>query len=177
MVELFNCIVSNEQFLGIWKIAHINPLHKKFSRMNVEKYRSISKLTALALLVERVLYNKIKRFIQRTLCKNQHGFKKHHLTVTNILLYCDFVQKKLEQGELSLTLFLVFAKAFDSISQNINLCKLAKKGFDHKFLHLLHLISHTENIVFLCSTLSHSALKQLVVYRDCFLQSSCFHYI
>ena len=55
--------------------------------MNIENYRPISKLPALALIFERVLNNKIKGFIQRKLCKNQHGFRKHHSTdKPNILL-------------------------------------------------------------------------------------------
>ena len=67
IVELFNCIVSNEQFPNIWKTAHINPLHKKVSRMNIENYRPMSTLLALALIFERVLYNKVKMFNQRNL--------------------------------------------------------------------------------------------------------------
>ena len=102
--------------------------------MNIENYKPISVLPAIALTLERVLYNKIKRFIQRKLCKNQHGFRKHHSTVTNLILFYDVVFKKLEQGELPLTLFLDIAKAFYSIGHNIILSKLAKEGLDHEFL-------------------------------------------
>ena len=52
ILELFNCIVSNKQFPDIWKLAHIIPLHKKVSCKNIETYRPISKLPALALMNE-----------------------------------------------------------------------------------------------------------------------------
>ena len=103
-------------------------------------YRPIFILRAFALIFERIWYNKMKGFFQKKLCKNQHGFGKHHSTVTNLILYCDVVYKKWKQGELPLTLFLNIAKAFDSFSHNIILYKLAKIGVDHKFLHFLHLI-------------------------------------
>ena len=64
----------------------------------------------------------------------------------NLNLYCDVVYKKIEQGELTLTLFLDNAKALDSISHNLH--KLAKIGFDHEFSNFLHLIPQTENKCF-----------------------------
>ena len=45
IVEMFNCRASNKQFPDIWKIAHLNPSHKKASRMNIESYRPISILS------------------------------------------------------------------------------------------------------------------------------------
>ena len=128
--ELFNCIVSDKHFQNIWKLTHTNPLHKKIFRPNFENYRPTSIFPALALIFERVSNNKIKGFNQIKLCKNQHGFRKDHSTVTKLILYCDVVNKKLEQAELPLTLFLDFAKAFDSISHNNILYKLAKIRFD-----------------------------------------------
>ena len=44
--------------------------------------------------------------------------------MANLILYCDIVYKKLEQGELRITLLLDIAKAFDSISHNIILYKI-----------------------------------------------------
>ena len=79
--------------------------------MNSENYRPISILPTFALKFEQVFYNKITRFIQRKLCLNQHDFRKHHSTVTNLILYRDIVYNKLKQRELPLTLFLGIAKA------------------------------------------------------------------
>ena len=50
------------------------PTVKKNSKH--KNYRTTSKLPALGLKLERVLHIKMKGFIQRNLCKNQHGYKK-----------------------------------------------------------------------------------------------------
>ena len=77
--------------------------------------------------------------------------------MTTLILCCDVAYKKLEQGELPLTLFSGIAKAFDSISHNIVLYKLAKVGFDHDFLQFFaSYLTNRKQIVFLCKTLSHS---------------------
>ena len=74
--------------------------------------------------------------------------------MANPILYCD-VFKKLEQGELHSTLFLDIAKAFDSISDNIILYKLAKIGFNHEFLQFIaSYLTNGKQIVFLDNTLS-----------------------
>ena len=145
IVELFICIISNKQF------------DKKASRRKIENYRPTSKLPALALIFERVLYKKIKGSIERKLCLNQHGFRKHHSTVANLILYCDIVHKKFQQGELPITLLLDIAKTFDSISHNIILYQLAKTSFDHEFLQFFaSYLTNRKQIVFSRNTLSHS---------------------
>ena len=91
---------------------------------------------------------------------NQHGFRKHRSTVTNLILYCDILYKKLEQGELTLTLVLDIAKTFDSISNNNILYKLAKIGFHHEYLQFFaSYLTNRKQIVVFRNTLSHSLIK------------------
>ena len=73
--------------------------------MKIANYRPLSIHPALALQFELVLKNKIRGFIQRKLCKNQHGFRKAQSTVKSFILNCDVIYKKFEEGELPLTLF------------------------------------------------------------------------
>ena len=67
--------------------------------MNIESYTPVSIHPSVALIFERVL------FIRRKRCKNQHGFRKNNSTVKNLILNCDAVYKKPEQGELPHMLF------------------------------------------------------------------------
>ena len=93
----------------------------------------------------------MKGFIHKKLSKNQHEFRKHHSTVTYIVLefrassHASFRCCTLVLHIAPLTLVLDIAKTFDSNSHNIFLYKLAKIGFDQIFFNFLHLISHSEN--------------------------------
>ena len=61
---------------GIRNDAQAVHTHKTVKNCKHENYRTTSILPALVLKFERVLHNKIKGFIQRKMCKKQHGFRK-----------------------------------------------------------------------------------------------------
>ena len=107
------------------------------------------------------------------MCKTQHGFEKHHSTVTNLILHCDVVYKQFGQNELTLTQFLDVAKTFDSVSHNIILYQLAKISFDHEIFQVFasYLTKKTKYIFFVIHCPIPAKLQK-VVHRNQFLQCS-----
>ena len=131
---IFSCIINAGQFPKVWKIIQVRPHHKNGSKTEIKHYRPIAMLCAISIVFERIVYKQIKKTFERKLCTAQHGFWQKHSTVTQLLLYCDNLYEALDENSSPITVYLDIAKAFDTINFNIVLQKLARFGFDEKFL-------------------------------------------
>ena len=113
-----------------WKIANVSPIHKKGSRTIVSNYRPVS-LTSVPC---KVLESLIKDYIVKHLEKNklitdkQHGFMAHKSCVTNLLETMDFLTNCMSQRQPADVIYLDFEKAFDKVSHELLLVKLAAYG-------------------------------------------------
>ena len=78
-------------------------------------------LTFLFKIFERVLQKAIVKHLQDIghLNRSQHGYKRGHSTVTQLLTYVDSILSILESGDEVDTVYLDFAKAFDKVDHNI----------------------------------------------------------
>ena len=81
-----------------------------------------------------MVYKQTKKTVDRKLCTAQHGFHQKHSTVPKLLLYCDKLYQASDDISSPITVYLDIAKAFDTINFNIVLQKLARFGFDERFL-------------------------------------------
>ena len=134
LLFIFSCCVSKFEFPSLWKKVHVRPHFKSGSKLDIKNYRPIAMLSSLSLLFERVEYKQFSIFLQQKLCLEQHGFRKNHSTITQLLLYCNRLYELHEAKEMPMTVYLDIAKAFDTINYNIILLKLCRMGFDTAFL-------------------------------------------
>ena len=91
-------------------------------------------LCTISIVFERIVHKQIKKTFERKLCTAQNGFRQKHPAVTQLLIYCDNLYQPLDEISFPITVYLDIAKAFDTIIFNIVLQKLARFGFDEKFL-------------------------------------------
>ena len=61
------------------------------------------------------------------LSEDQFGFRKGHSTSDAVHSLCDTVNKCFERGEIPLTVFIDFRKAFDTVDFNILLKRQANR--------------------------------------------------
>ena len=94
-------------------------------------------LCAISIVFERIVYKHIKKTVERKLCTAQHGFWQKHSTVTQLILYCDNLYHALDDNSSPIAVYLDIANAFDTINFNTVLQKLARFGFDEKFLNFV----------------------------------------
>ena len=115
---------------------HNTYLQRWLSLINAN-YRPISILPRLSLILERLIFNFLYPRIKSQLAKQQHGFRKHRSTVTQLLAYLDNIYNQLENNKKPSAVYFDFQKAFDKVPHVVLLHKLKKIGLDPSFIELI----------------------------------------
>ena len=99
-------IVFNNSFAtGIvpdkFKIVKVFPLFKNGLQSNVSNYRPISLLSVFNIILEKLMYKRLIKFIEKRnlIYDKQFGFRSHHSTEHAILSIVDKIQETIENGE------------------------------------------------------------------------------
>ena len=125
----------NESFItGIFpnrlKVALIIPIYKSGSKLEVTNYRPISILPFFSKIIEKIMHKRLMSFLENnnTLYKHQYGFQKNKNTSHAVLdLYADLINA-IDNKKIACSVFLDFAKAFDTVNHAILLKKLEYYG-------------------------------------------------
>ena len=115
----------------------MTPIHKKESRKNIENYRPISLLPRLSLVFEKLIFHLLYSRLRYKLNSRQHGFRREHSTITQLIIYLDELYSNSEDKVEQVLIYLDFVKAFDTVNHAILLDKLALYGLDNNFLKLI----------------------------------------
>ena len=86
---VFSDILSLRKWPTIWKCSFITPIHKKESKNRAENYRPISILPRLSLILEKILLDFLYSKFHCILSNRQHGFRKEHSAITQLLVFLD----------------------------------------------------------------------------------------
>lgn len=119
-----------------WKTAHITPIFKKGRRSDASNYRPISLTSVCCKTMEKLVRNELLRHMisNRFLSEKQHGFVHGRSCTTQLLKVVDKWTEILDEGGEVDTVFLDFAKAFDTVPHQRCLAKLQGYGMGGKVL-------------------------------------------
>ncbi|CAK1603716.1 unnamed protein product [Parnassius mnemosyne] len=133
----------------VWKSANITPVFKNGSKTDVTNYRPISLLSALSKVLERLVHNSIYPSLHNLLIPEQHGFVKHRSTISNLILYTNFLFDNMDNRIQTDTVYTDFCKAFDKVDHSIFLQKLAFNGIRGNLLRWFssYIINRTQKVV------------------------------
>ena len=125
----------NECFaMGIYpdplKIARLTPIHKSGPTDQSNIYRSISILSILSKIIEKLTYNRLIKYLDRhsILNSNQFGFRKAHSTSHAITSIHEQILENIDNDEHTFSIYFDLSKAFDCVNHGILLSKLEHYG-------------------------------------------------
>ena len=138
-ISLPLCLIINESFTtGIFpdnlKLAKVITLYIKDSRDNPTNYRPISLLSIFSKIIEKIMYEKVYRFLDtcNILYPLQFGFREKHSTLhakKNILFFMtETIKEAIDNGMFGCGVFIDLQKAFDTVNHSILLKKLEHYG-------------------------------------------------
>ena len=110
LLKLYNKSLSAGTFPALWKNSFIFPIHKDGEKWDVTNYRPISILSTFAEILEAIIAKRLSEFFLRSIGSFQHGFIKGSSTLTNLLLFNDFIneafREKLQVNSIYIDIFL-----------------------------------------------------------------------
>ena len=138
LTKIINKMILSGIYPDKLKIAKVVPVYKKGDQYNIENYRPISLLPALSKVFEHAMLEQLdNHFTSNHLYfPGQYGFRKKHSTELAVMENVDRIIENLENGKLSLNIYIDLSKAFDSIDHTILLSKLHKYGIHGKAYQL-----------------------------------------
>jgi hypothetical protein len=135
--QLFRAIIETGNYPSNWKMAKVVPVFKSGNKEDVANYRPISILSKASLVLERIIFQHLFRFIRSKLSDRQYGFLNRRSTVSQLLEYVYLLYENHDRNSTSYCLYLDFSKAFDKVPHDILISKFQRFGIGGKLLRLL----------------------------------------
>ena len=119
-----------------WRTANVTPVYKKGSKSDPSNYRPISLTSTIGKILESVIKVAIMTHLSTNnlLHQTQHGFLEKKSCLTNLLHSMEEIISILDDGDSVDVLYLDFAKAFDKVSHQLLLTKLASLNISGKLI-------------------------------------------
>ena len=128
LVHICNPSMIEGVFPEQLKIACVLPLYKAEDPMYFNHYRPVSLLTILSKVFERLMYDRLFKFLDRLSINTNLDSGKNHSTPMALLSLIDRLTNAVEDGEYVIGIFFDFSKAFDAVDHDILLEKLYHYG-------------------------------------------------
>ena len=128
--QIFNLSLDTGVFPRKMKIAIVIPVFKKENKQDCNNYRTISLLPNISKIFEKIIKNRLSKFLEENNClfSKQFGFRNKHSTTHALIDLTETIRKALDDNEFACGVFLDLKKAFDTVKHDVLLKKIEHYG-------------------------------------------------
>lgn len=133
---LFNKSVETGTFPALLKIAKITPIHKSGPDNVPKNFRPISQLSVFSKIFETLMKTHLMQYLENRNILNdaQFGFRRNRNTFQALNIFSTDVFTAIDNKLSVLSIFIDFAKAFDTVNHKILLEKMHHYGIRGQIL-------------------------------------------
>ena len=130
LAKIFNMSLKEGRIPSAWKIAHVVPIYKKGKKSQPGNYRPVSLTNVACKVMESLIREQMLEHLQvnKLFSQHQHGFVSGRSCSTNLLASLEYWTALLEENCHVDSIYLDFAKAFDTVPHERLLIKLRSYG-------------------------------------------------
>ena len=127
---LFDMSLESGIFPDKLKIARVIPLYNAGHPANISNYRPISVLPCFSKMLERIMYNRLYKYLttEKILYPKQFGFQRGHSTEHTIVKLANQIYESFERNQYKLGVFIDLSKAFHTVNHSVLFKKLQMYG-------------------------------------------------
>jgi hypothetical protein len=129
LLDIYNSLLKINYIPEKWKVAKVSMLPKTSNdSSNPKNYRPISITPSLIRLYEKIINNRIKKWLKTNniIIKQQSGFRQNRQTKDNLLFLIEKINESMNRNRKSISIYFDIAAAFDKVWHNGLIYKLIK---------------------------------------------------
>nr|KAG5696704.1 hypothetical protein BaRGS_012073 [Batillaria attramentaria] len=134
---LLRKIWENESVPQDWKKGHLVKLPKKGDLSSCSNWRGIMLLSIPGKVLTRIILERLKTALDKTLREEQAGFRNDRSCTDHIATMRIIIEQSLEWQTPLYSTFVDFQKAFDSVDREVIWKLMSHYGFPPKFVNII----------------------------------------